>query len=276
MNINAGYDSHLEDRSIFTTDCSFPFGHGVALMTIYSVAAMLYTYWTVITCPGSVFHALWWEMTRLGNFFHCLTFSMHTSDLIVSMVCEPLFVAILGGRVLAGDCSPNLELAYVVSSNLAFSTFVMHVAAIIVDRFLGAFFPLHHGRIMQKYSLKTMLIAVWGAAFVFNFCFFRVPFTQEKSLLVLVSFVVSYCPVIGYLVWTKERRDTFAEQRFTDSHFDRRHVTITLLAVPFVHCCFRCLEIRFCQDLLSGLNVDSVAKLQFVFNVVAVIFLFCH
>ena len=268
MNNYAGYGSYLEDWSISTADCSFPVGLGIALMMFLSVISLLGTYWCFMTCIEPGFYYLW-KITRRGSFLHCQYLSSIISGLMVTMVCRPLFVVILGKRALAGDCSPNLELAYVVSSNLSFSTSVMHLAAIIVDRFLAAFLPLHHGRIMQRCSLKTMSIAVLGAAFAFNFYFFRVPFNKQTSLLVLVSFVVTFSPLIGFyfilkcLVWKKERKATIIKQpSVIDESGYQRNVAFTL-ALHFVYCFGLFLEINSSQYLCNSVYVDNPVKLAY-------------
>ena len=273
MNNYAGYGSFLEDWSNSTTDCSFPVGLGIALMMFYSVAAMLGSYWCFKSCIEPEFY-FDWKISRRGSFLFCLSVSSRFPELIVPMVCRPLFVVIIGKRALAGDCSPNLELAYVVSSNLSFSTSVMHFAATIVDHFLSAFLPLHQGRIMQKCNLKAMLIAVWGASFAFNFCFFRVPFNKETSSAVLVSFVVTYSPVIGcyYIlkcfVWKMERRATIKHLSIIDDYkYSRYHLLVASLLVSqflnFLAIFGLFLEIYSCQHLVNSVYEDRPVKLGY-------------
>ena len=186
------YNSSLQGNgSIHTTpDCSLPVDHGIALMMVNSLTAVLGTFGNFLVCI-----AVLYANPRLRRCSNYLLVSLAIADLIVTMVCEPLFVAIVGERALAGDCAANLELGYAVFVNLSCSASVMHLAAISVDRFVAVAFPLRHGRIMKNYGLKTMLVFVWGNAFVF--ASLRVPFQKETSYLVLAVFVFCYSVVIG-------------------------------------------------------------------------------
>ena len=234
-NYTLDYNSSLEDP-----DCSLPVGHGIALMMVNSFAAVLGTFGNFLVCT-----AVLYVNPRLRSCSNYLLVSLAIADLIVTMVCEPLFVAIVGKRALAGDCAGNLDLAYVVTANLSCSASVTHLAAISVDRFLAVIFPLRHGRIMKNYGLKTMLIVVWCVALVF--ASFRVPFLGETSYLVVVLFVVSYSLVIGcylsimvFLVKEKKRRGTLRAKPtvVVKSAKVERRVAVTLAIVTGVFTAF--------------------------------------
>ena len=139
--------SSLEDnRSIYTTpDCSLPVSHGIALMMVNSLTAVVGTFGNLLVCT-----AVLYANPRLRRCSNYLLVSLAIADLIVTMVSEPLFIVIVGKRALAGDCAANLELAYVVTSRLSCSASAMHLAAISVDRFLAVIFPLRHVRIMKR------------------------------------------------------------------------------------------------------------------------------
>ena len=235
------YNSSLEDNSSIhaTTECSLPVGHGIALMIVNSLAAVLGTFGNFLVCT-----AVLYVNPRLRSASNYLLVSLAIADLIVTMVCEPLVVGIVGKRALAGDCAENLELAYVISSNLSCCASILHLAAISVDRFLAVIFPLRHGRIMKNYGLKTMLIVVWGVALVF--ASFRVPFLKETSYLALLLFVVSYSLVIGcylsimiFLVKEKKRKGTLRAKPTVEvnSKVERR-VAVTLAIVIGVFTAF--------------------------------------
>ena len=184
-------------------DCVLPLGHGIVLMMINSLGAVIGTFGNILVCIAVLLSP---HLRRNSNF---LLVSLAIADLIVTMVCEPLVVGIVGKRALLHDCASRMELAYVVSSNLSCSASVMHLAAISVDRFLAVVYPLRHARIMKNYGLKTMLIIVWGVAIVF--ASLRVPFLKETSYLAFALFVASYgliiaCYVSIVIFLVKERR----------------------------------------------------------------------
>ena len=235
------YNNHSvgDNSSISTTDCSLPVAHGIALMIANSLAAVLGTFGNFLVCT-----AVLYANPRLRSCSNYLLVSLAIADLIVTMICEPLVVAIVGKRALSGDCAENLELAYVVSSNLSCSASVMHLAAISVDRFLAVIFPLRRGHIMKNYGLKTMLIVVWGVAVVFASV--RVPFLKKTSYVVLVVFVISYTTILGcylsilvFLVKEKKRKDGLRERPMVvvNSAVERR-VAFTLAIVISVFTAF--------------------------------------
>ena len=227
--------------NITGADCFFPVGHGVALMMANSVAAVIGTFdRNLLVCV-----AVLYTIPRVSSCSNLLLVSLAVADLMVTTVCEPLVVAIVGKKAFGGDCADNLELAYVVSSNLSCSASVLHLAAISVDRFIAVIFPLRHARIMKNYGLKTMLIVVWGVAIVF--ASFRVPFLKETSYLVLVVFVVSYSLVIGcyasimiFLIKEKKRKSVTLRGKpsvVVNSKVERR-VALTLAIVIGVFTAF--------------------------------------
>ena len=173
-------------------DCFLPLGHGIALMMVNTLGAVIGTFGNILVCVAVLTSP---HLRRNSNF---LLVSLAIADLVVTMVCEPLVVGIVGKRALVNDCASSLELAYVVSSNLSCAASVMHLAAISVDRFLAVLYPLRHARIMKNYGLKTMLAIVWGVSIIF--ASLRVPFLKATSYLAFVLFVISYGIIIGSYV----------------------------------------------------------------------------
>ena len=184
-----------------------PAVHGIALMIFNCLTAVVGTFGNFLVCAGVLY-----VNPRLRSCSNYLLVSLAIADLIVTMVTEPLFVAIIGKRVLAGDCVTNLDVAYVVFTELSCSASVTHLVAISVDRFIAVVFPLRHGRIMKNYGLKTMLIVVWVYAFVF--ASLRLYLQKETNHLLLAGFAVSCFLIIGcyvsimvFLVKEKKRKD---------------------------------------------------------------------
>lgn len=201
QNFSLEYSTNLSSDS--TDDCILPRSHGIVLMMVNSVAAVVGSFGNVLVCIAVLTSP---RLRRSSNF---LLLSLAVADLIVTMICEPLVVGIVGKRAFLHDCASSLELAYVVGSNLSCSASVMHLAAISVDRFLAVVYPLRHARIMKNYGLKIMLVVVWGVAIIFASC--RIPFLKETSYLVFVMFVVSYgliisCYVTIVIFLVKEKR----------------------------------------------------------------------
>ena len=176
--------------NISASDCSLPLAHGIGLMAVNSVGAVVGTFGNFLVCT-----AVLYTSPRLRRCSNYLLVSLAIADLIVTMVCEPLVVGIAAKKTFFNDCASNLRLAYVVSSNFSCAASVFHLAAISVDRFLAVIVPLRHGRIMKSYGLKVMLIVVWGTSTVF--ASLRVPFLKETNYVVVVTFIINYFLIIG-------------------------------------------------------------------------------
>ncbi|XP_078365070.1 adenosine receptor A2a-like [Oculina patagonica] len=238
------------NRSNISTDedCSLPLGHGIALMMVNSLGAMLGTFGNILVCIAVLYSSP--RLRRSSNF---LLVSLAIADLIVTMVCEPLVVAIVGKRALVHDCASSLELAYAVFANLSCSASVLNLAAISVDRFLAVIYPLRHGRIMKNYGLKAMLVIVWSSAVIFTSV--RVPFLKETSYLVVVVFVVSYGLIIASyasivisLVREKQRKNKLRARPTVEvnSKIERRVAfTLAIVIVVFSACWFPMIIVFF-------------------------------
>ncbi|XP_078368337.1 adenosine receptor A2a-like [Oculina patagonica] len=221
------------NRSNISTDedCFLPLGHGIALIMVNSLGAVIGTFGNILVCIAVLTSP---HLRRSSNF---LLVSLAIADLIVTMVCEPLVVAIVGKRALVQDCASSLELAYVVSSNLSCSASLLHLAAISVDRFIAVIYPLRHGRIMRNYGLKTILIVVWAVAIIF--ASLRVPFLKETSFLAFVMFVVgygliiaTYASIVIFLFREKRRKNKLRAQPTVEVNTKiERRVAFTLAIV---------------------------------------------
>ena len=176
--------------NLSASDCSLPLAHGIGLMAVNSVGAVVGTFGNFLVCT-----AVLYTSPRLRRCSNYLLVSLAIADLIVTMVCEPLVVGIAAKKTFFNDCASNLRLAYVVSSNFSCAASVFHLAAISVDRFLAVIVPLRHGRIMKSHGLKVMLIVVWGTSTVF--VSLRVPFLKETNYVVVVTFIINYFLIIG-------------------------------------------------------------------------------
>ena len=87
-------------------NCSLPLAHGVALITTNVVLAAVGTFGNLLVCVAVVTNP------RLRRSLKYLLFSLAIADLIVTVVCEPLLVAILGKITFFNDCSANVERTY--------------------------------------------------------------------------------------------------------------------------------------------------------------------
>lgn len=148
-------NSSISNVNYSVEDCSFPVAHGIALMTTNAMVCVLGTIGNILVCVAVVSNP---RLRRSPNF---LLFSLALADLIVTMICEPLFVVILGKKTYLNDCATDLELPNQILSRFSCTASVVHMAAISVDRFIAVVLPFRHNFIMERYGLKIMLIVSW-------------------------------------------------------------------------------------------------------------------
>ena len=167
-------------------DCSLPLAHGVALITVNSIVGVFGTIGNLMVCMAVVKNA---RLRRSSNY---LLFSLAIADLIVTMVCEPLVVGILGKMVFFNDCAANLDLPYKILSRLSCSASVVHMAAISVDRFIAVVYPLRYKSIIDSYGLKILLITSWALPITVPILSAVIPASFPKAFLGLGMFAISY------------------------------------------------------------------------------------
>ena len=167
-------------------DCSLPVTHSVALITNNALVCLLGTLGNLIVCVAIATNP---RLRRNSNF---LLFSLAIADLIVTVVCEPLLVAILAKKTFFNDCATHLELPFQILSRLSCSSSVVHMAAISVKRFIAVVFPLHHRYIMERYGLKTMLIGSWTVPILVPVLNRFIPQSFPKAFLGLGMFGLCY------------------------------------------------------------------------------------
>lgn len=221
-----------------TNKCHLSSVHAVALMSTNSLTSVLGTFGNVLVCIAVI------TIPRLRKISNFLLFSLAVADLIVTVACAPLLVAMIGKLAFAHECPTNLELAYYNTGNLSFTSSILHLAAISVDRFLAVVFPLRHNNIMKTYGLKIMLVAVWGIAILFT----SIRVVDETSILAFVLFVlsyliitVSYASIFIFLVKERRKRKYLTESRpdAITSNVERRVAfTLAIVILVFSACWF--------------------------------------
>ena len=225
-------NSSLGSNDNLSQNCHLPMPQAIALMSTNSLTAVLGTFGNVLVCIAVIINP---RLRRCSNF---LLVSLAVADLIVTVACAPLLVVMVGRIALARACPTTLELAYSITGHLSFTSSILHLAAISVDRFIAVVFSLRHGNIMKKYGLKIMLAAVWGTAV--SFTCLRVPLLKETSLFAFVLFAVSYVvitvsyvSIVTFLVKERRRKKylrSASNSVVATSQVERR-VTFTLAIV---------------------------------------------
>ena len=184
--------SHPSTNLSDTGYCSLPVAHGVALITTNTLVGVFGTFGNLLVCVAVVVNP---RLRRSSNY---LLFSLAIADLIVTMVCEPLVVAILSKITFSYDCATNLEHAYKILSRLSCSASVAHMAAISVDRFLAVWYPLRHEIFMKKLGLKIMLLVSWTFPITVPILSAVLPDSFPKAFLGLATFALSYAIIMVF------------------------------------------------------------------------------
>ena len=177
--------------NLSTEDCPLPLSHGVALITVNSIVGMFGTLGNLLVCVVVATNP---RLRRASNF---LLFSLAIADLIVTMMCEPVFVAYLGKRTFFNDCATNLNQAFIILTRLSCTASVVHMAAISVDRFIAVVYPLRYKSIINSSGLKILLITSWALPITVAISNVVIPanFHQAKAFLGLGVFGASYLTV---------------------------------------------------------------------------------
>ena len=186
---NSFNNSVNSSANISVEDCSLPLAHGVLLISTNAIVGVFGTFGNLLVCVAVL------TIPRLRRPSNFLLFSLAIADLIVTMVCEPLVVAIFSKRTFFNDCAPDLELPYVILSMLSCSASVVHMAAISVDRFIAVVFPLHHRSLVDNCGLKAMLITSWVYPITVPILSAVLPPTFPRGYFAFIMFAISYMTV---------------------------------------------------------------------------------
>ena len=183
--------SDQTSNRLSTEDCNLPLPHGVALITVNSIVGVSGTLGNLLVCVVVATNP---RLHRSSNY---LLFSLAIADLIVTMLCEPVFVAYLGMTTFFNDCATNLNQAYRILTRLSCTASVVHMAAISVDRFIAVVYPLRYKSIIDNYGLKILLITSWVLPITVAISNIVIPahFHKVKAFLGLGVFGTSYLTV---------------------------------------------------------------------------------
>ena len=130
--------------------------HGIALITINAIVCVFGSLGNFLVCLAIATNS---HLRRASNY---LLFSLAIADLIVTLVCEPLFIGDIIQTTFLYDCKAGLHIVLIILSYLSCTTSVLHMVAISLDRFVAVALPLRHKNFMEKWGLKVMLIVSWS------------------------------------------------------------------------------------------------------------------
>ena len=130
--------------------------HGIALITINAIVCVFGSLGNFLVCLAIASNS---HLRRASNY---LLFSLAIADLIVTLVCEPLFIGAIIQRTFLYDCTAGLHIVFIILSYLSCTTSVLHMVAISLDRFVAVALPLRHKNFMEKWGLKVMLVVSWS------------------------------------------------------------------------------------------------------------------
>ena len=177
--------------NLLTEDCSLPLVHGVALIAVNSLVSVFGTLGNLLVCVTVATNP---RLRRSSNY---LLFSLAIADLIVTMICEPVFMAYLGKRTFFNDCAAKLNQVFIILTRLSCTASVVHMAAISVDRFIAVVYPLRYKGLIDAYGLKMLLITSWVLPITVAISNVVIPsnFRRAKAFIGLGVFGTSYLTV---------------------------------------------------------------------------------
>ena len=146
----------MNESSKNVNSCFLPMAPGIALITINAIVCVLGSLGNLLVCLAIATNS---RLRRASNY---LLFSLAIADLIVTLICEPLFIEVIIERTFLYDCTASLDTAFFILGYLSCATSVLHMVAISLDRFVAVAFPRRHKNFMEKCGLKVMLIVSWS------------------------------------------------------------------------------------------------------------------
>ena len=146
----------MNESSKNANNCFLPMAHGIALITINAIVCVFGSLGNFLVCLAIASNS---HLRRASNY---LLFSLAIADLIVTLVCEPLFIGAIIQRTFLYDCTAGLHIVFIILSYLSCTTSVLHMVAISLDRFVAVALPLRHKNFMEKWGLKVMLVVSWS------------------------------------------------------------------------------------------------------------------
>ena len=126
-------NDYLVNKSYLNTnlsenDCSLPFAHGADLIAVNATVGLFGTLGNLLVCVAVATNP---RLRRSSNF---LLVSLAIADLIVTMVCEPIFLVILVDRTFITAARGNKILFFLYSpiSRLLFPSLIWLQSVLIV------------------------------------------------------------------------------------------------------------------------------------------------
>ena len=166
--VSTNYTDNMNVSSANTNSCSLPMAHGIPLILVNAIVCVLGSLGNVLVCLAIATNS---RLRRASNY---LLFSLAVADLIVTLICEPIYLEFISRLTFFHTCRTSTEtLVYEALVSLSCQTSFLHVASISIDRFVAVAFPLRHKIFMEKGGLKIMLIASWSIP-ILNSVLFRI------------------------------------------------------------------------------------------------------
>ena len=155
--VSTNYTDNMNVSSANTNSCSLPMAHGIPLILVNAIVCVLGSLGNLLVCLAIATNS---RLRRASNY---LLFSLAVADLIVTLICEPIYLEFISRLTFFHTCRTSTEtLVYEALVSLSCQTSFLHVASISIDRFVAVAFPLRHKIFMEKGGLKIMLIASWS------------------------------------------------------------------------------------------------------------------
>ena len=153
--VSTNYTDNMNGSS--ANSCSLPMAHGIPLILVNAIVCVLGSLGNVLVCLAIATNS---RLRRASNY---LLFSLAVADIIVTLICEPIYLEFISRLTFFHKCRTSTEtLVYEVLVSLSCQTSFLHLASISIDRFVAVAFPLRHKIFMEKGGLKIMLIASWS------------------------------------------------------------------------------------------------------------------
>lgn len=243
--------------------------------------------WAIVMITANVISAL---VGGVGNSLVCIavwkTASLHTTinyymaslavaDLIVTMLCQPLMVGVIAGR-LTGDleCRSTLDNVYRAIGNFSCAASFFHLCCISLERLLAIVRPLNTISGIHKKRFISLVSGSWLIALIYSILRVTVSrkgtsyFSAASFVIGYVWIIICYVIILVFLAVQAKRQAALTSSEKKQRKNEKK-ITVTMVLVI---ACFTTMWLPFfCFRLSSNPRLNS----GFVYEL-AITMAFCN
>lgn len=208
-----------------------------------------------------------WKTPSLHSTINYYMTSLAFADLIVTVLCQPLMVGVIVGRLTGDlDCTSTLDTVYRAIGNFSCATSFFLLCCISLERLLAILRPLTTVRSDNKTRFAVLVLLSWLVALVYSILRVTVSrkgtsyFSAACFLLGYVWIILCYVVILVFLAVQAKRLTNLTINERTKRKNEKK-ITITMVLVI---ACFTVMWLPFfCFRLSSNSSLNSGVVYEF-------------